>query len=200
MRDFYIRTTPSTDEMDHLIRTGAFDAFGQLRTEQFCQCKDLAQRPAIAGQVLLLAGGEKPNLPNIPLEEPSLIERLKAEQDILGFPVTDHPLALFPDVRWDSYCPIINLKDNHGKRVSIAGMIIEDRIHRQDDGRPMKFISVCDPTGIIECELFADVYRRYGIETERNPVVEIVGKVMPFANGNGHTLQVQRVAKARSVS
>ena len=43
-------------------------------------------------------------------------------------------------------------------------------------------------------------YRRFGIETVRNPVVEIVGKVMPFANGNGHTLQVQRVAKARSVS
>ena len=64
----------------------------------------------------------------------------------------------------------------------------------------MKFISVCDATGIIECELFANAYRRFGIETVKNPVVEIVGKVMPFANGNGHTLQVQRVAKARSVS
>jgi nucleotidyltransferase/DNA polymerase involved in DNA repair len=200
MRDFYIRTTPSIDEMDHLMRTGAFDAFGQSRTEQFWQFKELAQGPAIAGQGLLLAGGEKPTLPDIPLEEPSLIERLKSEQDILGFPVTDHPLALFPEVRWDSYCPIIKLNDNHGKRVSIAGMIIEDRIHRQEDGRPMKFISVCDATGIIECELFADVYRRFGIETVRNPVVEIVGKVMPFANGNGHTLQVQRVGKARSVS
>jgi DNA polymerase III alpha subunit len=79
-------------------------------------------------------------------------------------------------------------------------MIIEDRVHRQEDGRPMKFISVCDATGIIECELFADVYRRFGIETVRNPVVEIVGTVMPFANGNGHTLQVRRVAKARTVS
>jgi hypothetical protein len=35
MRDFYIRTAPSNDEMNHLIRTGAFDAFGQSRTEQF---------------------------------------------------------------------------------------------------------------------------------------------------------------------
>lgn len=93
----------------------------------------------------------------------------------------------------------VSLKDKHGKRVSIAGIIIEDRIHRQEDGRPMKFISVCDATGIIECELFADTYRRFGIETIRNPVVEIVGKVVPFANGNGHTLQVQRVAKARSI-
>jgi hypothetical protein len=52
---------------------------------------------------------------------------------MLGFPGTDHPLALFLDVRWDSYCPIINLKDHHGERLSIAGMIIEDRIHRQED-------------------------------------------------------------------
>jgi hypothetical protein len=59
----------------------------------------------------------------------------------------------------------------------------------------MKFISVCDATGIIECELFADVYRRFGRETVRNPVVEIVGKVMPFANGNGHTLQVRPYAE-----
>jgi DNA polymerase III alpha subunit len=34
-RDFYIRTAPSNDEMNYLIRTGAFDAFGQSRTEQF---------------------------------------------------------------------------------------------------------------------------------------------------------------------
>jgi hypothetical protein len=64
----------------------------------------------------------------------------------------------------------------------------------------MKFISVCDASGIIECELFAGVYRRFGIQTVRYPVVEIVGKVVPFANGNGHTLQVQRVAKARSLT
>jgi DNA-directed DNA polymerase III PolC len=200
MRDFYIRTMPSVDEMDHLIRSGAFDAFGQSRTEQFWQFKELAQWPAVAGQGLLLAGAERPTLPDIPLEEPSLMERLQAEQEILGFPVTDHPLALFPGIHWGSYCPIAKLKDNHGKRVTIAGMIIEDRIHRQGDGRLMKFISVCDASGIIECELFAGVYRRFGIQTVRNPVVEIVGKVVPFANGNGHTLQVQRVAKARSLT
>jgi DNA polymerase III alpha subunit len=129
-----------------------------------------------AGQGLLLAGAEKPTLPDIPLEEPSLLQRLQAEQEILGFPVTDHPLALFPDVRWDSYCPITNLKNNHGERVTIAGMIIENRVHRQDDGRLMKFISVCDASGIIECELFADVYRRFGIQTVRNPVNRLNSK------------------------
>jgi hypothetical protein len=40
-----------TAEMDYLIRTGTFDAFGHSRTEQYCQFKELAQWPAIAGQV-----------------------------------------------------------------------------------------------------------------------------------------------------
>ncbi len=200
MRDFYLRVNPSRDEMDRLVRVGAFDAIGQKRTEQFWQFRELAQWPSVAGQGLLLAGDERAALPPIPLEETTRLERLKAEQEILGFPVSDHPLALFPGIHWDSYCPIASLKDNHGERVVIAGMIIEDRIHRQENGGLMKFISVCDNTGIIECELFADIYRRYGTETIRHPIVEITAKVVPFQNGNGHTLQVQKVAKARSVS
>ncbi|CAN5780935.1 hypothetical protein BH09VER1_BH09VER1_17720 [soil metagenome] len=132
-------------------------------------------------------------------EAVTVVARLKAEQEILGFPVSDHPLSMFPGVMWDSYCPISSLGDNHGERVSIAGMIIEDRIHRQENGQPMKFISVCDNTSIIECELFADVHRRYGTETIRHPIVEVTGRVIPFANGNGHTLQVQKVGKARVI-
>ena len=63
----------------------------------------------------------------------------------------------------------------------------------------MRFISVCDYSGILECELFASAYRRFGAETIRHPVVEVIGKVKPFANGNGYTLQVEAVRKARAL-
>ena len=195
--DFFMRVNPSADEMSNLIRVGAFDRFGQPRTAQFWQFRELAQFPAVAGQGLLLAGNEKPARPDIPLAEPSALDRLRAEQELLGFPVSDHPLALFPGVQWDCYCPIVSLKDNHGERVTIAGMIIVDRLHRQEDGRTMKFISLCDATGIIECELFADVYKRFGMETVRHPVIEVTGRVVPFANGNGQTLNVQKIGSAR---
>lgn len=142
MRDFYLSVNPSTDEMDKLIRAGAFDAFGQSRTELFWQFRELAQWQSVAGQGLLLQGNEKPALPDITLKEPTQLDRLKAEQELLGFPVSDHPLAMFPGIHWDSYCPIASLKDNHGERVVIAGMIIEDRIHRQENGGLMKFISL----------------------------------------------------------
>ena len=54
----------------------------------------------------------------------------------------------------------------------------------------MKFITICDYTGIIECEIFAQTYRRFGLETVRHPVVELEARVTPFAGGLGCTLDV----------
>jgi hypothetical protein len=67
----------------------------------------------------------------------------------------------------------------------------------QQDGQPMKFISICDYSGIVECEIFAAAYRLYGLNTVRYPVVQITADVRPFDNLQGYTLEVQRVQKAR---
>jgi DNA-directed DNA polymerase III PolC len=198
MSDFYARVNPTAGEMIDLMRVGAFDSFGQSRTEQFWQFRQLAQWPATEGQDLLLPRDQRARLTNVALTEPGKLERLRAEQEILGFPVSDHPLAMFPTVNWSSYCRISSLKDHRGESVVVAGMIIEDRLHRQENGRMMKFLSLCDPTGFIECELFADAYKRFGTETVRSPVIEISGKVTPFATGKGHTLRVKRVGPART--
>jgi len=184
--------------MTALIRVGAFDGFGDSRTSQFWQFRDLSQWSIESGQGLLFAGSEKPRLPEIPLKEPSPLENLRAEQELLGFPVSGHPLDMFPDVDWTTYCPISELAHYCGERVTIAGLIIEDRIHHQADGRRMKFLSVCDRSGILECELFADAYKRFGVETIRHPVVEISGKVTPTEPGTGQTLRVARIQKPRS--
>ena len=63
----------------------------------------------------------------------------------------------------------------------------------------MKFISICDRTGIVECEIFAAAYRSYGLNTIRYPVVQITGEVKPFDNVEGYTLDVLRVEKARTI-
>jgi len=104
---------------------------------------------------------------------------------------------MYPDVAWNTYCPISELGSYLGEHVTVAGLIIEDRIHRQSDGRLMKFISLCDYSGILECELFAGTYRRFGVQTLRHPIVEVTGKIVPLENGNGFTLQAQSVAKPR---
>lgn len=180
-----------------MIRVGAFDLFSESRTAQFWQFRELAQWPHEKGQGLLLAGSEKPQLPEIGLREPSRVENLIAEQELLGFTINGHPLDLHPGIAWETYCPIAEIGAYAGQRVTVAGLIIESRVHRQGDGRNMKFISLCDYTGILECELFADAYRRFGILTVRHPIIEVTGKIERFESGQGCTLSVQRIGAAR---
>lgn len=191
-RDFYLRTRPSVSEMESLIRGGALDGFGQSRVEQFWEARRL-----------LLGGGESSLFDlaasafALPATESPPTERLRDEMELLGFAVSGHPLEIFPNIAWETYCPISRLSDFHNRTVTLAGMILTDRAHRQSDGRPMKFLSLCDPSGIIECELFASAYARFGIETIRHPIVEITATVQPFENQNGCTLNVRTVRKAR---
>ena len=79
----------------------------------------------------------------------------------------------------------------------VCGLIIEQRVHHQVTGEPMKFMTLCDPTGIVETELFASTYRSYGLATVRYPVLEVTAKVEPYENGCGHTLRVLRAGKPR---
>ena len=80
-----------------------------------------------------------------------------------------------------------SLKDplTPGDLGSDRDLIIADRSHHQITGDQMKFITICDYTGIIECEIFAQTYRRFGLETVRHPVVELEARVMPFDRGAG---------------
>lgn len=88
------------------------------------------------------------------MTEPSALQRLEWESDLLGFPVTGHPLDLHPGIRWDTYCPVARLHERVGERVVCCGLVVEDRTAHQIDGGVMKFMTLADPTGMIETELF----------------------------------------------
>jgi error-prone DNA polymerase len=197
LRDFYERTGPTATEMLNLIRTGAFDGFGESRTAQFWHLQHIAQWPHAQGY--LFQSDERVRLPEVPLTEPDHAQRLRDETELLSFTVSGHPLEQFPDVAWDTYCPIRDLARYPGELVHVCGLIIADRSHHQITGDQMKFITICDYTGIIECEIFAQTYRRFGLETVRHPVVEVEARVTPFDNGAGCTLDVLRVGKPRSI-
>ncbi len=48
--------------------------------------------------------------------------------------------------------------------------------------------------GFFETEVFAAIYRAFGMETIKSPVIEVEGIVTPFENRKGYTLRVMRVA------
>jgi DNA polymerase III alpha subunit len=112
---------------------------------------------------------------------------------LLGLTVSGHPLDLFPSIAWDRYCPIAELGKHFGERVKVCGLSFADRIAHQEDGQPMKFVSLCDYTGFVETELFATTYKAFGMETIKSPVIEVEGFVEPFENQRGYTLRVLKV-------
>jgi len=242
LTDFFLRIQPLPEEMEALIRAGAFDSFGQSRTTQYwswrvgksAECRapneDLKSQisnlkflkseienisnlksqlpyPSLttrhwplataATQLWLIPPGDLARLPSVPLVEPNRLQRLQAEEELLGYPVSGHPLELFPDIAWETYCPVNRLGDHLGEQIVTCGLVIEQRLFHQATGEPMKFLTIADWTGIIETELFARTYQSYGLSTIRYRVLEITAIVEPYENNRGHTLRVLRAGKPR---
>jgi DNA polymerase III alpha subunit len=213
LADFFHRVEPLPEEMDALIRVGAFDSFGKSRTAQYWEFKSLAhhttnapsrvQGPAASNlrnmqQLRLLQPADFSRLASVPLVEPIRLERLRAEEDLLGYPVSGHPLELFPDIAWDTYCPVNRHGEHVGEQIVTCGLVIEQRLFHQVTGEPMKFLNLADWTGVVETELFAKTYRSYGLSTIRYRVLEVTATVEPFENGRGYTLRVLRAGEPRT--
>jgi len=219
LADFFLRVRALNEEMEALIRVGAFDDFGQSRTAQYWAFRSLGtnagqasrlpppnasemlrgagETPALLQQLWLLPPGHLDRLPSVPLAESSRRQRLRDEEELLGYPASGHPLELFPDIAWDTYCPINRLGNYIGKQVVTCGLVIEQRLFHQVTGEPMKFITIADWTGIVETELFARTYKSYGLNTVRYRVLEVTATVEAFENGRGFTLRVLRADKPR---
>lgn len=210
LSDFHRRVNPAAEEMEAMIRAGGFDEFGETRTRQFWEAQRLAKskvegRGSKATNENLefdFEAGTNPvaeflmEHPHL-LREPTRRERLEAETELFGYPVSGHPLELHSDVAWDSYCPVSRLGEYVGEIVVACGLVVEQRTHHQITGEPMKFLTLADWTGIVETELFAQTYKNYGLATVRYPVLEVEAKVEAFENGRGFTLRVLRAGKPR---
>lgn len=208
LADFHERVRPLPEELEAMIRVGAFDAWHRPRTDLFWEARRWIRRhtsPTPPTQGWLFpewapSGSPPPGFtppPHALLQQPTLQERLADESELLGFPVSAHPLALYADVAWETYCPVACLAQHPGQRVTLCGLVVEQRVHHQITGEPMKFLTVADWTGMVETELFAATYRNYGPATLRYPVLEITGTVEPFENRLGFTLRVEQVGPPR---
>jgi error-prone DNA polymerase len=200
LSDFYRRAVPSREEMEAMLRVGAFDEFGKSRTAQFWEVQQLFHAfggTADSGQGWLLPAPATDRVPNVPLQEPTRHQRLEWETELLGFTASGHPLELYPDIAWATYCPVNRLGQHIGEQIVTCGLIIEQRTHHQITGEPMKFLTLADRTGIVETELFAPTYRSYGLATVRYPVLEVTATVEAFDSGRGFSLRVQHAGKPR---
>jgi DNA polymerase III alpha subunit len=203
MADFYRRVKPAPEEMEILIRAGAFDEFAQPRTQQFWEAQQLLKTVSRTENLEFNFDGKidpvesffaaQPGL----LREPTRHEQLEAERELFGYAVSGHPLEPFADIAWDTYCPVSRLAEHIGETVVTCGLVVEQRTHHQITGEPMKFLTLADWTGMVETELFAQTYKNYGLATVRYPVLEVTATVEPFENGRGFSLRVLRANEPR---
>jgi len=210
LADFHHRVKPMPAELEAMIRAGGFDEFGQTRTRQFWEGQRLVkaesgkQKAEIVKRNLEFdfEAGRNPisdffaQNPAL-LREPTRRERLEAETELFGYAVSGHPLELFTDVAWDTYCPVARLGEHVGETVLTCGLVVEQRTHHQITGEPMKFLTLADWTGMVETELFAQTYKNYGLATVHYPVLEVEAKVEPFENERGFSLRVLRAGLPR---
>ena len=210
LADFYQRVRPLPEEFEAMIRAGGLDEFGLSRTRAFWEAQNLLKadrhtpRSTRGARNLEFTFDPPKDLVAsffsdhaCLLREPTRQERLEAETELFGYAVSGQPLELFPDIAWDTYCPVTRLGEHLGETVVTCGLVVEQRTHHQVTGEPMKFLTLADWTGMVETELFAESYRNYGLATVRYPVLEVTATVEPFENGRGFSLRVLRAGKPR---
>lgn len=175
-----------SEELETLVRAGACDSFGEER-----------------GRLLAALGRGAPGLRqgavggSAPL---SLAETLAGERRALGFCVTAHPLTpLLPWASERGYAPAREMGARPGERLRVWGQAIAyKRIPTRKSGEAMAFVTLEDPTGLVEATFFPRSYRDHGhLITSGRPLV-LEGTV---EEGRGSpTLTVERAWAVRGVA
>ncbi len=176
LTDFLRRTRAELSAAESLIRIGALDGLGiteagrpPTRDEQLAllpEVKAVLAREGSAGDdVLCLAPA-----PVRSAEEPEHVSgwgaarRLSAELELVGLSLTDHPLALAADdletrgIIWAR--DLRELPDR--AKVRVCGVRERAQTPRTRSGKRTCFLTLEDPTGLLDVVVFEDALNRVG--------------------------------------
>jgi len=177
--------------IESLIKSGAFDSLGGLRSQYLNILESAlargqqAQKERLNGQLTMLSFlGEEENMASSedelpPLPEFSAKEKLTLEKEMVGLYISGHPLDQYRLIldNVNQVIPLGELAEVGDRRnVSVAGIISAMRQIYTKKGQPMCFITIEDLTGDVEVVVFSDVYERYQDELEEDRVVILQGQ------------------------
>jgi DNA-directed DNA polymerase III PolC len=201
LEDFLRRVTVECDEIQALIKCGAFD--------EVCNMT----RPAMLWRWNLLQAGGKNALPRaatLPENAKTLFvtanpqdaidaalaemqtpqytieQKLKCEREILEVCVTGHPLDFLPrnGEAWSD-----ELRGLRGKRVTLCGWVVTYRHVGTKNYRNMMFVTLEDQRGVYEVVLFPDAYDRYGGLVFETRTMRVTGRVEQDGQIKGEMLE-----------
>jgi DNA polymerase-3 subunit alpha len=153
--------------MECLIRSGAFDRFGDRSTllfniESILEYHRLAEREAASGQFNLFAvqDGGKAELKLRLGPQAAKQELLAWEKELLGLYVSEHPFLEYEQRLAGVIVPIARLAElKKERRVRIGGMLILSKKILTKNNEAMVFAKIEDTSGDTEAVVFPRVYR-----------------------------------------
>lgn len=176
LTDFLRRTRADRRAAESLIRVGALDGLGiteagrpPTRDEMLALLPEikavLARETGCADDVLCLAPA-----PTRPPEDPthasgwSAARRVSAELEVVGLSLTAHPLALAKhDLRKQGVVWARELRDLPDRaKVRVCGVRERAQTPRTRSGKRTCFLTLEDPTGLLDVVVFSDALARVG--------------------------------------
>ena len=179
--DLLRRVRMEEAEARNLVGCGACDVFDAPRAELLWRLRllygagarrrdgsggsapaDRVRRTLFGEETAGEAGGaEGRRFPVLRRETPE--ERVAEEMHLLGLTPTAHPVAFFgAQMREQGCVPSGRLGECGGRRVKVGGWKVVSRTTRTKGGKLMRFLTLEDGEGLIECVLFPDALRRLG--------------------------------------
>jgi DNA-directed DNA polymerase III PolC len=207
LEDFLQRVPVECDEIESLIKCGAFDEMSNevckmTRPEMLWRWNLLqtagkgarvrAAVPMGTGPAFLPAlfpteeesGQTRMSVPQYTLEQ-----KLRYEREILEVCVSGHPLDFLPrnGEVWSDELPSLR-----GKRVSLCGWVVTHRHVGTKNYRNMMFVTLEDQRGVYEVVLFPNAYDRYGGLVYEIRTMRVTGRVEQDGQINGEKLEALR--------
>ncbi len=183
LEDFLARVPVERNEIEALIKCGAFDEVGEEKTA----------RPALLWRLNLMRACRPPTpaahaemlfpeaLPPAPQEAPATpaadytrAQRLAYEQEILEVCVSGHPLDRVTR-HGEAWSDALNA--HRGRRMTLLGWLVTYRHVGTKDYRNMMFVTLEDQRGLYEAVLFPEAYERYGGLVFETRLLRVTGRV-----------------------
>ena len=174
---------------ESLIKTGAFDSFGDrsdllFNLDTIVAFAQKTQKEAASGQTDLfgMLGDESADVQPTMQLQPALAkhtnkERLMWERELMGLYISAHPLDAYETYLSEQAQPLTQLVPEYdGRLMTIGGIITTVRTIVTKSGSKMAFVGIEDKFGEGEVIVFPNLYEQVGAKIVQDAVIRVTGK------------------------
>ncbi|WP_147532608.1 DNA polymerase III subunit alpha [Bacillus marasmi] len=169
--DFCLRVSPklvNRKTLEALVLSGSFDEFGEDRAVLLASLDVAIEHaqlfmPEEGAQIDFFEADELMPKPKYVEVDPLTIEaKLAYEKEILGFFLSDHPLAAYQqELRAEGLTPLSDLQP--GNRHAVKAVYVSNiKKIRTKKGEPMAFLVVSDQSAECEAVIFPQAFKKMG--------------------------------------